>query len=94
MNRGSTPSLPFSDETGTKGKPGKPRARKPRKKEETPKTSDRACPPVPGVVFPQCSLGVGSTKSSDERMLAQSRVASVHRAGWWSSIQTPRDAPL
>ena len=34
--------------------------------------------PVHGVVFPQCSLGVGSTKSSDERTLAQPRVADNH----------------
>jgi hypothetical protein len=32
----STPSLPSSDEAGTKGTGGKPRAQKPRKKKKTP----------------------------------------------------------
>jgi hypothetical protein len=31
----STPSLPSSDEVGSEGKTGKPRARKPRKKSES-----------------------------------------------------------
>jgi hypothetical protein len=38
------------------GKTGKPRARKPRKKRNRPKASDRSCMRVPGLVFPQCSL--------------------------------------
>jgi hypothetical protein len=42
------PSLTIDDETERAGEAGKPRAR--------PKTSDHACPPMPGVVFPQCSL--------------------------------------
>jgi hypothetical protein len=32
----TTPSLPSSDEAGTKGTGGKPRAQKPRKKKKTP----------------------------------------------------------
>jgi len=32
----STPSLPFSDELGSAGKGGEPRARKPRKEKESP----------------------------------------------------------
>jgi hypothetical protein len=38
-----------------------------------PKTGDPPWTRVPGEVFPQCSLGVGSTKSPDERTPAQPR---------------------
>jgi len=60
-----TPFLPSSNEQGTGGKTGKPRARKPRKKKESPRTSDSSCTRVPGRVFPQCCppiwLGTRST---------------------------------
>lgn len=43
------------------------------------RTSNPSWTPVPALVFPQCSLGVGSTKSSDERTLAHSTAISLRR---------------
>jgi hypothetical protein len=60
-----TPSLPSSNEPGTGGNTGKPRARKPRKTKDRPKTSGCAWTCEPGVMFPQCSMRIGSARAAE-----------------------------
>jgi hypothetical protein len=58
---------------------GKPRARKQRKKKQSPRRSDRACPPLAEVVFAQCSLVddvAGSTMTPGRLGVARIRADS------------------
>src|SRR5205823_377795 len=86
----ATASLPSSNETGKRGQGREAAGTKPgARRRNPPKTSDRVYAPVHGVVFPQCSLGLGSTKSSDERTLAQTnrwRSDQLPTAGVWHEL--------
>jgi hypothetical protein len=52
------PLLTIEQRGGRAGKAGESWARKPRKKKDRPNTGDGGWTSVPGLAFPQCSLGV------------------------------------
>ena len=69
-----TASLPSSNEAGTAGKRGKPRAQKPAKRRDQTKTTDASLTRAVGLAFPQCSL------HGDELSVGADHTARVLRA--------------